>query len=151
MTLPTIEQLEAMLANATPGPWTGHNMVHADHGGPMTPEEIGEYVSNSVKIGDPDRFMFISGKHDDGGYADVCHTGNGPRGMYNTALIALAPTLAAQRIADAKRIAELEALVTALDPAAFDKFAAACDASEATQGSDDPIHDLMIAAMEAHP
>ena len=108
----TTEQLEQMLAGATPGPWNGHNMVHADHGGPMTPDEIGEYVSNSVKVGSPDRFLFVSGKHDDGGYADICHTGNGPRGPHNTALIAAAPTIAAELIAARKRIAELEAGLT---------------------------------------
>lgn len=113
----TTEQLEQMLADATPGPWSGHNMVHADHGGPMTPDEIGEYVSNSVKVGSPDRFLFVSGKHDDGGYADICHTGNGPRGPHNTALIAAAPAITAELIAARKRIAELERLMLSLSSA----------------------------------
>lgn len=91
------------LAGHTPGPWAGVNMVHADHGGPMTPEEIAEYVCNCVKLGDPNRFLFVSGKHDDGGDADICHTGNGPRGPANTRLIAAAPDLLAtvHRLLDA--------------------------------------------------
>ena len=81
------------LTGYTPGPWVGVNMVHADHGGPMTPEEIAEYVCNCVKLGDPNRFLFVSGDHDDGSDADICHTGNGPRGPANTRLIAAAPDL----------------------------------------------------------
>ncbi|WP_041527386.1 hypothetical protein [Paracoccus aminophilus] len=93
------DNLRKLLDAATPGPWTGANMVHADRGDAMTPEEIGEYVCNSVRIGDPAHFLFVSGKHDDGGDADICHTGNGPRGPWNTALIALAPQLAAEVLA----------------------------------------------------
>lgn len=110
----TTEHLEQMLAAATPGPWSGHNMVHADHGGPMTPDEIGEYVSNSVKVGSPDRFLFVSGKHDDGGYADICHTGNGPRGPHNTALIAAAPAITAELIAARRMIEAAQGLVDAV-------------------------------------
>ncbi len=89
----------------TPGPWSGHNMVHADGQRPMTAEEIGEYVMNSVKMGDPNRFLFVSGKHDDGGACDICHTGNGPRGPANTRRIARVPDmeaalLAAEELAD---------------------------------------------------
>jgi hypothetical protein len=93
------DELKKLVETATPGPWTGHKMIHQDHGGPMTPEEIGEYVCNSVKLGDPSRFLFVSGKHADGRSCDVCHTGNGPRGPYNTALIAAAPDLAREVIA----------------------------------------------------
>ena len=106
----TVEQLEKMLTDATKGPWSGHNMTHAE-GRPMTPKEIGEYVENSVKMGAQDRFLFVSGKHDDGMDCDICHTGNGPRGPANTALILSAPTLATAHIAALKRVAELEALV----------------------------------------
>lgn len=95
---PTTEELKALLKAATPAPWTGHNMTHAE-GRAMTPEEIGEYVCNSVKMGEEGRFLFVSGKHADGGDCDVCHTGNGPRGAANTLLIALAPTLAARVVA----------------------------------------------------
>lgn len=95
----TPEAIAALLDGVTPGPWTGHNLIH-DEGRPMTPEEIGEYVCNSVKIGEPDRFLFISAKHDDGRDADICHTGNGPRGAANTSFIAaareLVPALAAE-------------------------------------------------------
>lgn len=90
----------------TPGPWSGHNMVHADRGDQMTPEEVGEYVANSVRMGESSRFLFVSGKHEDGGCCDVCHTGNGPRGPANTRRIARVPDmeaalLAAVELADA--------------------------------------------------
>jgi hypothetical protein len=86
-------------AKATKGPWTAYNMVHADRGDQMTPEEIGEYVCNSVKMGDPSRFLFVSGKHDVGGDADICHVGNGPRGPANVNLIAAAPDMVAAILA----------------------------------------------------
>lgn len=93
------DALQRLLDEVTPGPWAGFNMVHADQGRAMTPDEIGEYVCNSVKLGDPSRFLFVSGTQADGVDVDVCHTGNGPRGPANTALVALAPTLAAEVIA----------------------------------------------------
>lgn len=89
----------------TKGPWSGHNMVHADGQRPMTAEEIGEYVMNSVKMGDPNRFLFVSGKHDDGGDCDICHTGNGPRGPANTRRIARVPDMEAALLA-AEELAE---------------------------------------------
>jgi len=89
-----INRAKEALDGATPGPWVGCNMTHQDHGGQMTPEELGEYVCNSVKMGDPNRFLFVSAKNHYGNDIDVCHTGNGPRGMFNTALITLAPDLA---------------------------------------------------------
>lgn len=75
----------------TPGPWTAHNMVHAE-GRPMTPDEIGEYVANSVRMSPETRFLFISAEQD-GGDVDVCHVGNGPKGPFNARLIAAAPEL----------------------------------------------------------
>ena len=102
-----IEQIKADREAGTPGPWSGHNMVHADRGDQMTPEEIGEYVANSVRMGDQNRFLFVSGKHDDGGDCDVCHTGNGPRGAANTRRIARVPELEAAVIAQTALIAEL--------------------------------------------
>ncbi|WP_233270448.1 hypothetical protein [Chachezhania sediminis] len=92
----------------TPGPWTGHNMVHAD-GRAMTPDEIGEYVCNSVKMGEPNKFLFVIGKHADGGDCDVCHTGNGPRGAANTARIARVPDMEAALLAAADLADALEA------------------------------------------
>lgn len=82
----------------TPGPWKAFNMVHGEHKRPMTPEEIGEYVTNSVRKsiedgGSADRFLFISGPGEDA--PDICHVGNGPRGPVNAALIASAPELLA--------------------------------------------------------
>jgi hypothetical protein len=109
-------------AKHTPGPWFAHNMVH-EGGRPMTPKEIGEYVCNSVKMGAADRFLFISGKHDDGGDADICHVGNGPRGPYNARLISAAPDLLAKLVEirewmdpemsgwDAKFCKEVDALI----------------------------------------
>lgn len=82
----------------TPGPWLGHNMVNSD-GRPMTPDEIGEYVCNSVKMGKPDRFLFVGAKHSDGGDCDICHTGNGPKGESNTRRIARVPEMEAALIA----------------------------------------------------
>ena len=104
-----IERAKEALEGATEGPWTGHNMVHADRGDQMTPEEIGEYVCNAVKMGDLSRFLFVSGKGSDGRDVDVCHTGNGPCGPHNTALITLAPDLARALIREreaADRLAE---------------------------------------------
>ncbi|MEO9648807.1 MAG: hypothetical protein ABJ360_22475 [Roseobacter sp.] len=93
--------LKKLLDAATKGDWTGHNMVHAE-GRPMTPEEIGEYVKNSVKMGAPDRFLFVSGTDSEGEDVDICHTGNGPSGEANTALITMARK-------NAERVLELEA------------------------------------------
>ncbi|MFN7002166.1 MAG: hypothetical protein ACK4NW_01905 [Roseinatronobacter sp.] len=107
LTADEIAALPGMVAGATPGPWSGHNMVHADTGEQMTPEELGDYVCNSVKMGDYDRFLFVSGRHDNGMPADVCHTGNGPKGPYNTALIALTPRLAVTVTAQQREIERL--------------------------------------------
>ena len=90
-------QLLASLTGYTPGPWTGWNMIHADTGIPMTPDEIGEMVKNNVLQsikdgGSAERFMFVSGETPSGP-ADMCHVGNGPNGLRNTALIAAAPDL----------------------------------------------------------
>lgn len=105
--------LEKLLEQVTPGEWIGHNMVHADGERQMTAEEIGEYVCNSVKMGDSTRFLFVSGKHADGGDCDICHTGNGPRGPANTALIAMAPELARKVIAAEKVVHEVRAMMNA--------------------------------------
>src|SRR6056297_3068227 len=107
-----IERAKEALEGATEGPWTGHNMVHADRGDQMTPEEIGEYVCNAVKVGDLSRFLFVSGKGSDGNDVDVCHTGNGPCGPHNTALITLAPDLARALIREREAA---DRLVKALD------------------------------------
>src|SRR5690606_24417669 len=72
-------------------------MVHGERGDAMTPEEIGEYVKNSVIVsavlgGSLDRFLFIrAGEGDDA--RDVCHVGNGPAGPWNAHLIAAAPDM----------------------------------------------------------
>lgn len=122
------------LTGYTPGPWSGHNMVH-EEGRQMTPVEIGEYVCNSVKMGDLSRFLFVSGKHDDGGDCDVCHTGNGPRGPANTALIAAAPDLHAALTAALDRI---EALEAERDTAWNDAIEAAIEHVDGSWSWDDP-------------
>jgi len=76
----------------TPAPWTPLNMVGED-GKPMTAEQLGEYVKNSVLMSDETRFLFVSAPHSDGGTVDVCLVGNGPRGPYNARLIAEAPKM----------------------------------------------------------
>ena len=96
-------EIERDAKNGTPGDWTGHNMTHED--GRMTPEEIGEYVCNAVKKGDPGKFLFVSGQHDDGGDCDICHTGNGPKGEANTRRIANVPRYE-RAIMAAKELAE---------------------------------------------
>ncbi len=84
----------------TPEPWQAVRLVHAETGLPMTPDEIGEYVKNSViksleQSGTTD-FMAVMCEKGDGSY-DVCHVGNGPTSPANAALIAQAPTLLRQR------------------------------------------------------
>lgn len=114
------EQIEELLDGTTPGPWSGHNMIHAGEDRQMTPEELGEYVCNAAKMGSPDRFLFVSGRHDDGG--DVCHTGNGPRGPANTALIAAAPDLARQLLATMTALAEAQAAQAGVVERAADRL-----------------------------
>ena len=88
-------------------------MIHADTGIPMTPDEIGEMVKNNVLQsikdgGSADRFMFVSGETPVGP-ADMCHVGNGPNCLRNTALIAAAPDLyriATDLAAENKRLRE---------------------------------------------
>ena len=108
-------KLLASLTGYTPGPWTGRNMIHADTGIPMTPDEIGEMVKNNVLQsikdgGSAKRFMFVSGETPVGP-ADMCHVGNGPNCLRNTALIAAAPDL--HRIAT-EQAAEITRLRDAL-------------------------------------
>ena len=110
-------KLLASLTGYTPGPWTGWNMIHADTGIPMTPDEIGEMVKNNVLQsikdgGSAERFMFVSGETPFGP-ADMCHVGNGPKCLRNTALIAAAPDLhriATELAAENKRLRAVKAL-----------------------------------------
>lgn len=95
------EAVTALLEGVTEGPWGAHNMINQDTGKTMTPEEMGEYVCNSMKMGDLSRFLFISGKHDDGGDCDIAHIGNGPLGPHNARFISasrdLVPALVLER------------------------------------------------------
>jgi len=121
MTTETTQDLLARLAGFTPGPWTGWNMIHADTGIPMTPDEIGEMVKNNVLQsikdgGSADRFMFVSGETPVGP-ADMCHVGNGPNCLRNTALIAAAPDLHRIATEQAAKIIELEEAIKRIDTA----------------------------------
>lgn len=97
----------------TPGNWRAFNMVHADRGDAMTPEEIGEYVKNSViksieNGGSRERFLFVSTDAPDS--PDICLVGNGPDGLANAVLIAAAPGLLAAAQQYAERYCMDEAL-----------------------------------------
>ena len=102
MTPEQIEEMEAALAGATDGEWFGANMTHVE-GRPMTPEEIGEYVCNSVKMGTPDIFLFVGAEG-----ADIAHFGNGQCGNANATLTVLSKQMAAHIIAQREQIAALE-------------------------------------------
>lgn len=89
---------EVFMSKHTSGNWRAFNMVHAERGDAMTPEEIGEYVKNSViksieSGGSKDRFLFISTDEQDS--PDICLIGNGPDGPANAVLIASAPEVLA--------------------------------------------------------
>lgn len=91
----------------TPGPWAVFNMVN-ENGSALSPEEIGEYVKNSVLKGATGRFLFVS---DDLDGLDICHVGNGPRGPYNAMLIAEAPAMLAELLEADKTLCALQANV----------------------------------------
>lgn len=90
MTPYDISAMTAALKGATDGEWFGANMTHAE-GRPMTPEEVGEYVCNSVKMGAPDKFLFVGVEG-----ADIAHFGNGPCGNANATLTMLSKSMAAE-------------------------------------------------------
>jgi len=106
----------------TPGPWIAYHMTHAERGDNLTPEELGEYVCNSVKksalaSGTTD-FLFVSAEKPDGP-ADVCHVGNGPTSPANAKLIAAAPDLlhALTMVRDADEDCKRDGLPTIPAPA----------------------------------
>jgi len=109
---------------ATPRPWLGANMIHAERGDQMTPEEIGEYVAGCIRksreLGGSDQFLFITTEEEGG--PDICHVGNGPKGPFNTALIVHA----------VNSVEALEARVKALEGAAS-RLVAAFDQMKMTQ------------------
>ena len=85
-----------MTARHTSGPWEAVRLVHEDTGEPMTPEQLGEYVTNAVQksageSGTTDYLAVLATKPD--GPCDVCHVGNGPDGPSNARLIASAPDM----------------------------------------------------------
>lgn len=86
-----IEAIKARLAAASRGPWQACRMTHIDRPGQdMTPEEIGEYVTNAVRQSGEDSgsmgFLFVS-VNTDSGPKDVCHVGNGPTSPANADFI----------------------------------------------------------------
>lgn len=87
----------AVLDRITPGKWHAANMVHAERGDRMTPEELGAYVTANVKRsraeGGSDNFLFVTTEGED--VPDICHVGNGPRGPFHARAIAALPELAA--------------------------------------------------------
>ena len=76
----------------TPGTWKVYNLIHEDHGGQLTPSEIGEYVTKIVKdtreLDGLDHFLFVKAN----GRA-VCLIGNGPKSSANARLITAAPEM----------------------------------------------------------
>lgn len=108
-----LEQIKADRDTGTPGPWSAFNMTHEDRGDQMTPDEVGEYVANSVRMGCWPHFLFVGGKHSDGGDCDVCHVGNGPLGPYNARRIARVPEMEDRILADADEITRLRAELAA--------------------------------------
>ena len=90
MTDAEIDIMKAALEGATDGEWFGANMTHAE-GRPLTPEEIGEYICGSVKLGTPGRFLFVGVEG-----SDIAHFGNGPSGEANATLAILSKRMAAE-------------------------------------------------------
>lgn len=88
----TSEEWKALSERASKLPWATYNMIHAERGDAMTPEEIGEYVVGCVwksrEDGGSDNFLFVTTGEADG--PDICHVGNGPRGPHNAALLTFA-------------------------------------------------------------
>ena len=77
-------------AGHTPTPWMAANMIHGERGDAMTPEELGAYVTASVRKsiengGSAERFLIITTEGEKA--PDICHVGNGPRGPANAAYI----------------------------------------------------------------
>jgi hypothetical protein len=93
---PLSDKTLEVLRGGTQGEWYPANMVHAERGDQMTPEEIGEYVANNVRKskadGGFDHFLFITTPGDDS--PDICHVGNGPSGPANARKIALVNPMA---------------------------------------------------------
>ena len=90
-----IAAIKARADKASGQSWQAWNMVHGDTGKPMTPDELGEYVKNTVLKsiedgGSADQFLFVS--FDGEGNSDICHVGNGPNRAANAAFIAHART-----------------------------------------------------------
>ncbi len=79
--------LDRIERQASPPPWREARMIHDETGEPLTREQMIEYVTNTVRVSGGDSFYFVYIEKDDGP-ADVCHTGNGPTSLANSALIA---------------------------------------------------------------
>jgi hypothetical protein len=105
-----------VLKGGTQGEWYSANMVHAERGDQMTPDEIGEYVANNVRKskadGGFDHFLFITTPGDDS--PDICHVGNGPSGPANARKIALVNPMARVCEAAAESSNALESIIVGL-------------------------------------
>ena len=92
---PMLSIIQNRVERASQGKWTACRMTHAERGGDLTPEELGEYVMNSVRksaeASGSSTFLFISVEKADGQPADVCHVGNGPTSPQNADFIQHAP------------------------------------------------------------
>jgi hypothetical protein len=117
LTREEIPAVEARIATATPGEWQACRMVMEGEDRPLTAEEIGEYVMNSVRksateSGTED-FLFIYVEKPNGP-ADVCHVGNGPTSPENADFIAHARADLPRAVAGTRAWWELRARIEAL-------------------------------------
>ena len=79
-----------MSAQHTPGPWSAY----------VLDKRLGDipaYVEKCIAASQGTDFFFVSAEMPDGA-VDVCHVGNGPRGLTNARLIAAAPDMLAALI-----------------------------------------------------
>ena len=74
------------MSKHTPGPWEPFILDKQLN-------EIAAYVDDCIKASGGAEFYFVQGPHSDGGTVDICHIGNGPRGLANARLIAVVPEL----------------------------------------------------------
>jgi len=112
---PDLDELTKLEKAATPGPWTGARMVHADRCDALTHDELVEYFARTLtksaaESGTSDFFFTRCEKAD--GPADVCHTGNGPTSWPNAALIAAARNALPWLLRAARELDELRAIMS---------------------------------------
>jgi len=93
-----LAEVEALCAQATPGPWEAGRLLDPLTQYPLTKSTAPEYVHRCLNTSDSDDFHGVV-VDAQGERRDVCHTGNGPNSWLNAAFIAasreLLPKLAA--------------------------------------------------------